>query len=86
MKKIKMEEKDLYKSRDFYTSALLKTLGYDLLRLERSRGKFVTFVFDDPEGKAKETINQYWNREIVCNARDLIETINELKTRIHNRT
>lgn len=80
-----MENEKTFKSQDFYISVILKTLGFPLLRLERQDGNFVTFVFDDPETKAQETISQYWNREVVCNARDLIENINELKTRIHSR-
>jgi hypothetical protein len=43
----------------------------------------VTFVFDDPEHKAEEILRGYWAREIRIEARSLIETINELKTRIH---
>lgn len=85
MQKRKMENEKIFKSQDFYISCILKTVKFPLLRLERSSGNFVTFVFEDPEGKAQEVINQYWNREINCNARDLIETINELKTRIHSR-
>lgn len=72
-----------FRLNDFYQSCVLKTLGFPLLRLEKGSGKFVVFVFDDPELKAEETISKYWNRETKCTCRDLIETINELKTRIH---
>jgi len=72
-----------FKLKDFYQSCVLKTLGFPLLRLDPQPGNFVTFVFSDPENRAPEAINQYWNREISLVARDLIETINELKTRIH---
>lgn len=78
-----METEKIFKSQDFYISVILKTLGFPLLRLERQGGNFVTFVFDDNRANVQETISKYWNREIVCNARDLVETINELKTRIH---
>ncbi len=73
-----------FKTNDFYTSAVLKTCGHVLKRLERGNGKFVVFVFDDPNFKAKKIIERYWNREIRVVARDLIENINELKTRIHS--
>lgn len=75
----------IFKSQDFYTSVLLKTLGFRLIRLERLFGNLVTFVFEDPQENAQETIDQYWDRKIICNARDLIETINELKTRIYSK-
>ena len=74
----------LFKLKDFYQACVLKTLGFPLLRLDRQSGNFVTFVFSDPDNKASDAIEQYWNREIILTARDLIETINELKTRIHS--
>lgn len=79
-----MENTKEFKLNDFYQAVLLKTVGFPLVRLERGAGRFVTFVFQDPEYKAEETIGRYWDREITVNARDLIENINELKTRIHS--
>lgn len=79
-----MENTKEFKLNDFYQAVLLKTVGFPLVRLDRRNGKFVTFVFDDPECKAEEAIGRYWDREITVNARDLIENINELKTRIHS--
>jgi len=78
-----MEKNREVKLSDFYQSVILKAVGFPLLRLERGKGKFVTFVFDDPEHKAEEVLRGYWAREIRIEARSLIETINELKTRIH---
>jgi len=77
-------ENSEFKIRDFYQAVILKTVGLPLSRLERDKGKFITFVFDDPEYKAEEIIERYWAREIKVEARSLIETINELKTRIHS--
>lgn len=81
-----MEETDLkeFKISDFYQAVILKTVGFPLLRLEKGAGRFIVFVFDDPDYKAEETIEKYWNREVRVIARDLIENINELKTRIHS--
>ena len=79
-----MENLREFRLNDFYQSCILKTVGFPLLRLEKSSGRYVGFVFDDPEYKAEETIEKYWSREIKVVARDLIETINELKTRIHS--
>lgn len=78
-----MENLNEFKLNDFYQSCILKVLGFPLLRLERGNSRFVIFVFSDPEHKAEETISKYWNREVQVVARNLIETINELKTRIH---
>lgn len=79
-----MEKQNEYKLNDFYQAVVLKTTGLPLVRLEKGTGKYVFFVFDDPNHKAEETIKQYWNRKIKVIAKDLIENINELKTRIHS--
>ncbi len=79
-----MENINEFKSSDFYQSVVLVTVGFPLLRLERGNKRFFTFVFDDPENKAEKVIKQYWKKELQVTARDLIESINELKTRIHS--
>lgn len=73
-----------FKISDFYQAVILKTVGFPLLRLEKGTGRFMVFIFDDPDYKAEGTIERYWSREIKVIARDLIENINELKTRIHS--
>lgn len=79
-----MENINEFKSSDFYQSVILVTVGFPLVRLERNDKRFFTFVFNDPEEKAEEIIKKYWNKELQVVARDLIESINELKTRIHS--
>lgn len=81
-----MENTREVKLNDFYQAVILKTSGLPLLRLEKGVGKFVTFVFDDPEYKAEETLEKYWNKELQLTARDVIENISELKTRIHSES
>lgn len=78
-------EQNEFKTHDFYHAVILKTLGFKLLRLEKSTGKFLVFVFNNRGREAQEKIQKYWDREIVVDARALIETINELKTRIHSK-
>lgn len=85
MKK-QMEDIKQFKIADFYQAVILKTCGLQLASLERGSGKFVTFVFDDPDFQAEEILGRYWNGEIQANARTLIENINELKTRIYSKT
>jgi hypothetical protein len=80
-----MENNREFRINDFYQATILKTVGFPLLRLERSRGKFATFVFDDPGHEAEEVLRKYWAREIKVVARDLIESVNELKTRLYSR-
>ena len=73
-----------FKLNDFYQAVILKTLGFPLLRLERENSKFAVFVFADPLEKAQDSITDYWNRKISVEARSLIESINELKTRLYS--
>lgn len=81
-----MNSNKLFKTKDFYTAAILKTVGFNLVSLERNKGKFATFVFEDFKDTASKTVKHYWDRKLDCNARILVETINELKTRIHERS
>ena len=78
-------ELEIIKLRDFYQAVILKTLGFSLLELERGGGKFVNFVFENGKGRAKQALNDYWDRKIHVEARQMIETINELKTRIYSK-
>jgi len=79
-----MEYLNEIKLQDFYQAVILKTVKFPLIRLEKSGDRFVTFVFSDPNYKAEKTLKKYWNKELPVEARDLIETINELKTRIYS--
>lgn len=74
-----------FKLNDFYQACVLKTVGFSLLRLERNNGKYVIFVFDDSNRKAEETLTKYWERRIEVTARDFVENISELKTRIYSK-
>ena len=80
----KMDKVTEFRTHDFYQACVLKTLGFRLLRLERTSGKFVDFIFGDPDYSAEISLEQYWNRETQVIARDLIENINELKSRIYS--
>lgn len=72
------------KLNDFYQAVVLKTVGLQLLRLERGAGKFSIFVFADPESKADDIIRKYWGHEINVDAKAIVDNINELKTRIYS--
>jgi len=80
-----MPEEREVKTKDFYQACLLKSMNYPLLRMERGGGDFQVFVFDDPEFTAEEVLGRYWDGEVTVNAKVLIDTIKELKTRVHTR-
>jgi len=79
-----MENTKEYQSNDFYQSVVLKTAGLPLIRLEKSSGRFFIFVFDDPENKAEGIISKFWNKELQVNAKEFVENISEMKSRIHS--
>lgn len=72
-----------YKLNDFYQSAVLKCVGLPLLRLEKAEGKFYIFVFDNSSGTAETIIQNYWKKQLEVVARDFVDAIHELKTRLH---
>lgn len=85
MKEKNMENTQEFKTNDFYQAVILKTVGLPLLRLEKALGqRFFIFIFDDPDSQAQRTIEKYWNHQIKVDAREFVENINELKTRIHS--
>jgi hypothetical protein len=75
---------NIFKSNDFYLCAVCIASGASLVSLNRDNNKFATFVLDIAPEKAEEIITKHWNRELRVPTRDLIEAINELKTRLHS--
>jgi hypothetical protein len=76
--------KSTFSTKDFYISAVLLASGFPLMKLDRSKNNFITFVFEDLNNKAEIVIKNHWNRKHKIPSRNLIEAINELKTRIYS--
>jgi hypothetical protein len=80
-----MENINEYRSKDFFISAVLLSSGkLALKKLEKYSDKITTFVFSDPNHLAEEIIRKHWSRTNRVISLDLIEAINQLKTRIHS--
>lgn len=80
-----MEKVNLsYRTKDFYHAVVLKTLGFDLLTLDRNEGTFSVFVFADNDGLAIDVIKRYWDRSLVVDPKMMVDSINELKTRLYS--
>lgn len=69
--------------KDMYSAAILRSLNYPLIDLDRSEGNYVLFVFDDPKSTADQTLREHWDGKLSVNSRDFVESIRELKTRLH---
>ena len=72
-----------YRIKDMYSAAVLRTLKFPLIDLERSESNFVFFIFDDTKQTAEETLRLHWDGQLQINSRDFVESIRELKTRLH---
>ena len=73
-----------WKSKDFYLSCVVRASGVSLLSLETGNHDFAVFVFDISPEKAEKIISLHWSRKLKIPTRDLVEAINELKTRLHS--
>jgi len=69
---------------DFYISCVLKSAGLQLQTIIRDSNGKATFVFGNPNEIAETTIKKHWNRELQVISLDLVEAINQIKTRIHS--
>ncbi len=78
-----MQRKNELRIKDMYSAAVLRSLNYPLIDLDRSEGNYVLFVFDDSGSTADEVLRQHWDGELQINSRDFITSIRELKTRLH---
>jgi hypothetical protein len=84
-----MEMKDkntTWQTNDFYSAVLVRASGIPLLNLISGNGKFLTFQFSASPDMCEEIIKKHWDRTLKVESRLLIETINELKTRIHEKS
>ena len=73
-----------YKSNDFYTTAICIASGAKLLAIEKTPKQFVNFLLDISSVQAGKIIKKHWDRDLVLPTRDIVEAINQLKTRLHN--
>ncbi len=74
----------IFKTKDFAQANVLLSLGYKLVQLERGDAKFVLFVFEIDPDEAKSVWDRYWRREILIDAKTLIDNIHELKSRLYS--
>jgi hypothetical protein len=76
--------KNVIKYKDFYLTAICIANGAKLLGLEKTSDKYVNFVLNISPKEIEEIISKHWNRELQIPTRDVIEAINQLKTRLHS--
>ncbi len=74
-----------YETKDFYISSVLQAAGLTIKKLKRQRRNLVKFVFAESPDEANALINKYWQGSLDVDAKTLIQSIRELKTRLHSK-
>jgi hypothetical protein len=77
------EEKDMmteYSTSNLSVSAYLLTRRFEIDRLEQ-RGETIFFVFRDPEGTARQIVNEYYGNGVVF-VRDFVAGLKVCRDRL----
>lgn len=72
-----------YITQDFYAGAILRAFGIPLTNVIKQNGNFCVFHFDATADECEEILKKHWDRTLVLPSRNLIDSIVELKNRIH---
>jgi hypothetical protein len=81
------KNKSYWETSDFYSAVLVRASGINLSNLVRraESDKFLTFQFNSTPETCEEILRKHWDRSLKLETRLIIETINALKTRIHEK-
>ncbi|OGK26207.1 hypothetical protein A2954_04445 [Candidatus Roizmanbacteria bacterium RIFCSPLOWO2_01_FULL_37_12] len=79
------DKNQFFHTSDFYISRVIKSAGLPLKDIQINNFGKATFVFENPKQTAEYLIKKHWNRELKITSLDLVEAINQLKTRLHER-
>jgi hypothetical protein len=72
-----------YVTQDFYSAAILRASGVPLTNVVKVNGNFCSFYFNISQHDCEDILQRHWNRTLTVPSRNLIDSIVELKTRIH---
>lgn len=78
-----MKNVKYFTTQDFYNACVLRASNISLKRIFKASHKFVVFIFDANEDTCSAILKQHWDRTLQLESRLLIETINELKSRMY---
>ena len=74
-----LKEDEYYNTSDLGLSALLNTLGFEIVAIDKTNPKRANFVFKDSE-KLQDAINRYWTSP----ERKYFDNLKLLKNRLYN--
>lgn len=72
-----------YTTFDLGLAGALVSAGYELIGLDKTYFKKANFVFRRND-KIDLVVNEYWNNELMVNARAYFDNIKMLKNRLHS--
>jgi hypothetical protein len=73
-----------FKTRDFGEAVIAHASGKQLINLEKGNGKFLTFVFSDPDYEVEDLIENHFARILKLPTKDVLNSVRELKNRIYS--
>ena len=82
---MKVNKNNIWSTADFYSAVIVRASGIPLIDLVKEQGKFVTFYFNAHADVCEMLLKKHWDRSLKLETRLFIETISELKVRIHER-
>lgn len=79
-----------YSTQDLYTATALRSIGVPLKEVRRDPyiAKKAIFVFESAQGQepCDVLVREFWDYRLTVDARTFVDSINELKTRVHDVT
>ena len=79
-----MEELNLfYETRDLYEAAAIHSLGYPVIGVKRDKEGMCHFMFDS-KSVCEKVVHDFRNRQLMVNAKALIESIKTIKDFIYS--
>lgn len=75
---------DHFSSRDFYLISICIAAGCKLIDIKRSSSNYSEFILQEPSPICEEIIKKHWDKSLKLSTRDVVEAINQLKTRLHS--
>jgi len=79
------ETLNTFTTKDFAQAVVMSALGYEVLELIKGDANFVRFVINIDPDHAREIWDSYWRREIRVDAKEIMDQIHNLKSRIHSQ-
>lgn len=72
-----------FRTKDFAEAVIAHAAGKQLLSLQKGNGKFLVFVFSDPQFEVEDLIVNHFSGVLKLPTKDVLSSVRELKNRIY---